>query len=94
MDGESWGIRFTDLLYGAVISFAVVKIGLSLDLSNLMLLFSLLIVFNDWIDYHITVNSLEFDRRRYFAMYVLDILVLVVWESSLSRRLNLESEFT
>ena len=76
---ESLKIEFTDILYAVVISIAISKLSLRFSFQNFMLLFALLIIFDDWLDYHIGVLHVRRSPQKYFIGYILDILILLTW---------------
>lgn len=76
---KSLRIEFTDILYAAVISTAISRLSLRFNLKNFMLLFALLIIFDDWLDYHISISLVKRSPREYFIGYILDILILITW---------------
>ncbi len=72
-------IEFTDILYAVVISSAITRLSLNCTTKNLMLIFALLIVFYDWLAYHIEISSVKLSAKRYFLGYIFDISILLCW---------------
>ena len=72
-------IEFTDILYGVVISIVITKLSLNLSTKNFMLAFALLIIFDDWLTYHIDISSVKLSAKGYFLGYIFDISVLLCW---------------
>jgi len=72
-------IEFTDILYAVVISIAITKLSLNFSTKNFMLAFALLIIFDDWLAYHIDISSVKLSAERYFLGYIFDISVLLCW---------------
>jgi len=81
--GRTIEIGFTDLLYAAVISLAIAEIKdftvFVINSPNVMLFFSLLIIFDDWLLYHLEIRKMPDSVRTYSVMYVLDIVVIITW---------------
>jgi hypothetical protein len=76
---KSFEIKFTDILYAAVISVSMTRLTLKFDIKEGLLLFAFLIIFDDWMDYHISTNFAIQTARLYFMGYILDILTLLTW---------------
>ena len=79
MQKRTLKIEFTDILYGVVISNAISKLTLRFTMEDFMRLFALFIIFDDWIDYHITTSLVEQSPNKYLVGYVFDILILITW---------------
>jgi len=77
-------LSFTDILYGVVISIAITRISLRFSTKNYMLLIALLILIDDWLDYHISISfEIESMNARMFLLtFVIDISILLVWNLS------------
>jgi hypothetical protein len=71
---------FTELLYGVVIGTAITRIGsLSLTQDTILLIVSLVLVFDDYLLYHEDVQNIEGTGRNFVLLFLLDMVVLAAW---------------
>ena len=77
-------LSFTDILYGVVISIAITRISLKLNTQNYMLLIALLILIDDWLDYHISLSFeiKSMDAKTFLLTFIIDVSMLLVWNLS------------
>ena len=78
-------ISFTELLYSVVIGMSFLKIDLNMSLiSILMFSFAMLVIVDDWIEYHYYVRAIFHEKklngtRKKIILMVIDFLFLVIW---------------
>lgn len=78
-DGGGLRVEFTDILYGVVIANGIYGLELGVSLGNYLLVFALVVIVDDWIDYRVGMRSAEATNRNYVVALVVDIVVLTVW---------------
>ena len=81
-EGKNNGIKieFTDVLYGTVIAISFGRITKpEISIKLFMFFFSLVIIFDDWLLYHIIRSKIKNSARNYIVCYVLDISILITW---------------
>ncbi len=77
-------LSFTDILYGVVISIAITRISLKFNIQNYMLLIALLILIDDWLDYHISLSFeiKSMNAKMFLLTFIIDVSMLLVWNLS------------
>ncbi len=77
-------LSFTDILYGVVISIAITRISLKFNAQNYMLLIALLILIDDWLDYHISLSFeiKSMNTKMFLLTFIIDVSILLVWNLS------------
>ncbi len=77
-------LSFTDILYGVVISIAITRVSLKFNTQNYMLLIALLILIDDWLDYHISLSFeiKSMNAKMFLLTFAIDISILLVWNLS------------
>lgn len=72
-------ISFTDLLYAVVIGDSWLQIRDVFSVKNYMLFLAYLIIFDDWIVYHVEISDSKKSSGMYMATYAMDVAILVTW---------------
>lgn len=78
-------INFTELLYSVVIGMSFLKINLSMPFTSiLMFSFAILVIFDDWIEYHYYIRIFLHEKklngnRKKLILMIIDFLFLAVW---------------
>ena len=72
-------ISFTDLLYAVVIGDSWLQIRDVISVKNYMLFLAYLMIFDDWIMYHVEVSDSKKSTGMYMATYAMDVAILVTW---------------
>jgi hypothetical protein len=73
-------ISFTEILYSVVIATALSRLSFGVSLRNAMLLFAILILLSDWVEY---IAGIEKTDKSVSGMkiFAADMLVLLVWNT-------------
>lgn len=80
MSGEDGlNVVFTDVLYGVVVANGIYQLTLDVTLRTMMLLFALVVILGDWVEYQVSVETVPDTARNYALALVLDVVILVVW---------------
>jgi hypothetical protein len=73
-------VNFTELVYAVVIGNSFVALSLATTPIRLaMFFFALLIVLDDWVLYHLSVERIERTVKNYLLCFLLDVVVLITW---------------
>jgi hypothetical protein len=73
-------ITFTEILYSVVIATALSKLSFDISLRNVMLLFAVLILLSDWVEYIAGIEAIE-ESVSGVRIFAADMLVLLVWNT-------------
>jgi hypothetical protein len=72
-------VGFTEVLYGVVVANGIYQLSLDVSLRTVMLLFALVVILGDWVEYQVSVEKIPDTARNYALAFVLDVVILVVW---------------
>lgn len=80
-DDSTLSVTFTELLYSVVVANALTKLTFDPTLRNGMILFAVLVVLSDWVEYRAFLGVLDEDASQ-VAVFVADVLVLLIWNTT------------
>lgn len=73
-------ITFTEILYSVVIATALTRLTFEISLHNGMLLFGVLIILSDYVEYHVSLAITE-ETLPTVRVFLGDITLLLVWNT-------------